>query len=493
MISIDFEKRGEKNLSEWIYYSIKQQIINKELNPEEKLPSKRVLASHLGVSVITVANAYEQLISEGYLYSIEKKGFFVTDLSEVGEFLLKKNENAGDCGNLPEDSFVTKNSCTDESEKNDSESQLTADFTSNSISYEMFPFYIWSKEIRKILKSPHENLLNPCPVQGVYELRNQISIYLKKFRGMNVTPEQIIVGSGSEYLYSLIVNILGRDKVYAVENPGYKKTSRILTMNGVQWKAVPMDASGIMIQKLKDSSASVVHVSPSHHYPTGIVMPVLRRYELLEWLSADDNRYIVEDDYDSEFRFSGKVIQPLFCSDSSNRTLYMNTFSKTIAPSLRISYLVLPVSLLPVFYERAGFCSNTVSTFEQYTLASFIADGFYEKHLIRMKNYYRNLRNAFIAAISETSLSKITRIEEENSGLHFLLYLDKNLPVDQIVDSLRSFGVKIFQLSEFFYRENSESKDIRPEDFILVVNYSGLKRKNILEITKKLEKIIKKS
>ena len=480
MISIDFEKRGEKNLSEWIYYSIKQQIINKELNPEEKIPSKRVLASHLGVSVITVANAYEQLISEGYLYSIEKKGFFVTDLSEVGEFLLKKNELPGQDIRLPLD-------CSD------SGKSIVADFTSNSISYEMFPFYIWSKEIRKILKSPHENLLNPCPVQGVYELRRQISIYLKKFRGMNVTPEQIIVGSGSEYLYSLIVNILGRDKVYAVENPGYKKTSRILTMNGVQWKAVPMDSSGIMIQKLKDSSASVVHVSPSHHYPTGIVMPVLRRYELLEWLSADDNRYIVEDDYDSEFRFSGKVIQPLFCSDSSNRTLYMNTFSKTIAPSLRISYLVLPVSLLPVFYERAGFCSNTVSTFEQYTLAGFIADGFYEKHLIRMKNYYRNLRNAFIAAISETSLSKITRIEEENSGLHFLLYLDKNLPVDQIVDSLRSFGVKIFQLSEFFYRENSESKDIRPEDFILVVNYSGLKRKNILEITKKLEKIIKKS
>ena len=480
MISVDFEKRGEKNLSEWIYYSIKTQIINKELNPEEKLPSKRVLASHLGVSVITVANAYEQLISEGYLYSIEKKGFFVTDLSEVDEFLLKKNE-------LQDQYISLLVDCSD------SEESIVADFTSNSISYEMFPFYIWSKEIRKILKSPHENLLNPCPVQGVYELRRQISIYLKKFRGMNVTPEQIIVGSGSEYLYSLIVNILGRDKVYAVENPGYKKTSRILSMNGVQWKAVPMDSSGIMIQKLKDSSASVVHVSPSHHYPTGIVMPVLRRYELLEWLSDDDNRYIVEDDYDSEFRFSGKVIQPLFCSDSSNRTLYMNTFSKTIAPSLRISYLVLPVSLLPVFYERAGFCSNTVSTFEQYTLAGFIADGFYEKHIIRMKNYYRNLRNAFISAISETSLSEITRIEEENSGLHFLLHLDKNLPVNQIVDSLRSFGVKIFQLSEFFYPENSEDKDIRPEDFILVVNYSGLKRKNILEITKKLEKIIKKS
>ena len=235
MISIDFEKRGEKNLSEWIYYSIKQQIINKELNPEEKLPSKRVLASHLGVSVITVANAYEQLISEGYLYSIEKKGFFVTDLSEVDEFLLKKNELPDQYISLPVD-------CSD------SEESIVADFTSNSISYEMFPFYIWSKEIRKILKSPHENLLNPCPVQGVYELRRQISIYLKKFRGMNVTPEQIIVGSGSEYLYSLIVNILGRDKVYAVENPGYKKTSCILSMNGVQWKAVPMDSSGIMIQ-----------------------------------------------------------------------------------------------------------------------------------------------------------------------------------------------------------------------------------------------------
>ena len=346
MITVCFEKRGKSGLCEFLYDSIKSQILDGTLKANEKLPSKRNLSSNLGVSVITVQNAYSQLASEGYIFSIEKKGFFVTDLniSESEKEALSKKDF------FPDD--------YENQEKDEKEKKYFADFSSNSTAYEKFPFNLWSKVSRKVLNSERESLLERVEVKGVFELRKALSKYLKEFRNMKVSPNQIIIGSGTESLYTMVVQLLGRN---------------------------------------------VVHISPSHHVPTGIVMPVKRRQELLSW-AQKENHYIIEDDYDSEFRFIGKPLNTLQSEDKSGSVIYINTFSKTLSPSFRISFMVLPEKLLHTFEEKFNFFTSGVSSFEQFTLASFINEGFFAKHIIRMKNYYKNLRNLLIENLEKSSV-----------------------------------------------------------------------------------------
>ena len=269
MITVCFEKRGKSGLCEFLYDSIKSQILDGTLKANEKLPSKRNLSSNLGVSVITVQNAYSQLASEGYIFSIEKKGFFVTDLniSESEKEALSKKDF------FPDD---YENQENDEKEK-----KYFADFSSNSTAYEKFPFNLWSKVSRKVLNSERESLLERVEVKGVFELRKALSKYLKEFRNMKVSPNQIIIGSGTESLYTMVVQLLGRKMRYAVENPGYKKVSKVFQLNKADVFPVLIDSNGIDSASLEKIGANVVHISPSHHFPTGIVMPVKRRQELL--------------------------------------------------------------------------------------------------------------------------------------------------------------------------------------------------------------------
>lgn len=491
MITVNFDERGDRGLCEYLYSSIKNQILQGILRADEKLPSKRSLASHLGISVITVQNAYGQLISEGYIYSIEKKGFFVTDI------LLGKSDSVfGETGNgnlWGQGMSVNSVSAADLVDDSKTlapvysigESDFFTDFRSNSTSYEKFPFSLWAHTMRKVLNSGDEKLLQRVGVKGIYELRRSIADYLREFRNMNVKPEQLVIGAGTESLYSMVVQLLGQGKVYAVENPGYHKVAGVFRMNGAGTKPVMIDSQGINPAELEKICADVVHVSPAHHFPTGIVMPVRRRQELLAWADDAPDRFIIEDDYDSEFRFNGKPLPTLQSADMGGRVIYINSFSKTLAPSFRMSYMVLPENLLPDFDEKFGFYSCPVSAFEQYTLSEFIRDGFYGKHIIRMKNFYRNLRNELIRAMENSRISGKMIIKEEEAGLHFLLSVKSDESSDVIKNKLQKKNINLPLLRDFYY-------GTPPDDIenIFVINYSGIRKERIAETVKRIEEVL---
>ena len=445
MLTYTFEKSGV-SLYEQLYRQIKEDILSGMLKAGEKLPSKRALAAHLEVSVITVKNAYEQLIAEGYICGVEKRGYYVMRIDQP----------------------LTAPVTTEEPACEPEEPTWFMDFVTNSTAAEYFPFATWSKLMRQTILEQDTNLLRPTPSTGAAELRRAIAEYLHQFRGMTVSPRQIIVGAGTETLYNLLIQLLGRDKCYAVEDPGYSKIGRIYQGNQVPLRYIAMDSGGVSYEALRRTDADVVHISPSHHYPTGRVMPITRRQELLHWAQERSERIILEDDYDSEFRFVGRPIPTLFSIDGGEQVVYLNTFSKTIAPSIRISFMVLPRHLLADFQEKLGFYACTVSAFEQYTLASFLSGGYYEKHLSRMRKHYRQKRDAVIGAVRQSPLADRATITEEDAGLHFLLRLDGAPPDDVLRREAETRGVRLAMLSDYYQQ---------PEDapqHVLVVNYTGI-------------------
>ncbi|MCR5386841.1 MAG: PLP-dependent aminotransferase family protein [Treponema sp.] len=487
MITIDFEKRNNLTLTEFLYESIRSQILDTTLTENEKLPSKRTLALHLGVSVITVQNAYARLIDEGYLYSIEKKGFFVSDIARHFAPVTPRSRPRPNVQPLAHS--LSSSLPRSYADRHKTRPQDLADFTSGAANLEKFPFSLWAKTMRQVLNTTSEALLERAEVSGVPELRRAIAGHLKAFRNMEVNENQIIIGAGTESLYSMLVQFLGRKEIFAVENPGYHKAGEIFKLNGAKCIPVKIDDEGLTIGALEKSGASVAHVCPSHHFPTGVVMNFKRRTELLEWAYRRKGRYIIEDDYDSEFRFNGKPLPTLQSIDRLGRVIYVNTFSKTLSPSIRIGYMVLPENLAEEFLQKLNPYSCQVSSFEQFTLARFIEDKNYEKHINRMKNYYRSLRNNLIKAFENSGLTKIGTIHEENSGLHFLFTLDKKQNAKVIQKKWRDAGIKIELLSDYFYSVKSAHSVPTQESFI--INYSALDRNSISKAVKKMCEQIK--
>ena len=310
------------------------------------------------------------------------------------------------------------------------------------------------------------------PSNGTIELRSAIAEYLNEFRNIITSPDNIIIGAGTEYLYTILMQLLSADMVYATENPGYQKLSMILNTVGLKHIDIPVDSQGISVEKLKDSKATIVHVTPSHHFPTGITMPVRRRYELLNW--ASKNHYIIEDDYDSEFRLSGRPIPSLYSMDTTGNVIYMNTFTKTLSSTIRISYMVLPDKLAELYHKKLSFYSCTVSNFEQLTLARFIDDGFFEKHINRMRTAYRKKRDLILNVIKNGPLSNKAEIKEANAGLHFILKLDTKYKDNELTDKLLKHGIKIYPLS---YYGNNEAHSF-------IVNYSSVPEDKMEEAIK---------
>ncbi|MCQ2596015.1 MAG: PLP-dependent aminotransferase family protein [Treponemataceae bacterium] len=488
MITIDFSKRGNLSLTGFLYQSLKQQILDGTLKPGEHLPSKRSLAQHLGVSVITIENAYDNLIAEGYIYSIEKKGFFVEEFNAAGE--IAEKQSAAIIPVSEENTEKTGNPAQTQS--------FFADFTKNAIAANKFPFNTWAKVTKQVLTRQSSQLLATQNMQGCPALRQAICQHLKSFRNIEADYDQIIIGAGSEILYNFILQLLGTNHIYAVENPGYHKIYKVFTSLGAKCAAINIDKSGILINQLEKSNARTVHVTPSHHFPTGIVMPIKRRLELLAWASAAPSRYIIEDDYDSEFRFMSRPIEPLFVTDRNSRVIYMNTFTKSLAPSFRISYMVLPKPLLALFKQNLNFYSSTVSAVEQFTLASFINQGFFSRHVIKMKNYYRSVRNFLIAELQNSKIKSQIEILEENSGLHFLLNIKSGKSASQLKEDLAQNGINAKLLQEYFY-SSSDSSDFfslpkagaapdAKNQAAFVINYSGIQIEDIKQIVQRIEK-----
>ena len=461
MLTYSFEKGGGISLYEQLYRNIRSDILSGALAAGEKLPSKRALSEHLKISVITVKNAYDQLIAEGYIYGIEKRGYYVMEIEKP---------MSAPAASAPAAEKASK--------------QWLMDFVTNTTAVEFFPFATWTKVMRRTILEQDTGLLKSTPSTGAIELRQAIADYLREFRGLTVSTGQIIVGAGTEVLYNMLVQLLGRDKCYAVEDPGYRKIANIYESNGVVLRHIGLDESGLNIKTLRKSDADVVHISPNHHYPTGIVMPIGRRLELLHWAQEKEGRYILEDDYDSEFRFVGRQIPTLFSGDEGQRVIYLNTFSKTIAPSVRISYMILPVHLMKKYEEKLGFSDCTVSGFDQYTLAEFLHCGHYEQHLNRMRKRYRQKRDAVISAIKNSPLHNNADILEDQAGLHFLMRLATNIPDDDLKKKAAEKGLRLAFLSDYYYCPQEAPPHV------MMVNYSGLNMNDIPLALEKLSAIL---
>ena len=348
----------------------------------------------------------------------------------------------------------------------------TIDLSSNNILPESFPFSIWTKLMRHTMSENQALLLTKSPTAGIYSLRCAIAEHLLRFRGMHIQPEQIIIGAGTEYLYELIIKLIGRDKIYCVEDPGYHKLQRIYTDNGACCFSLPIDQQGMSVTALNAVRCDVIHISPSHHFPTGIITPVSRRYELLGWATSGQ-RYIIEDDYDTEFRLVGKPIPSLFSMDMSSKVIYMNTFSKSLTSTIRISYMVLPMPLMEEFNRRLGYLSCTVSTFEQYTLAEFITQGHFERHNNPMRNNYKKLRQLLLKELLTHPEHDKIQILQQASGLYFLLKINTTLSDRDLRSRLQQNGVHLQSLQHYY-----QNRQAAPEH-TFVVNYSSLTEKDI--------------
>ena len=457
MLTYSFDNLRSESLYLYLYKCIKNDILDGNIVTGEKLPSKRSFAKNLGISTITVENAYAQLLAEGYIYSIPKKGYYAADISERTGFSDSIPVNS-------ENFTIAANPV------------YRFDFVSNRNNAENFPFATWTKLMRETISEKKEELMTGAPSGGIIELRTAICRHIKQFRNMDVDPKQVIVGAGTEYLYGLIIQLLGRDKIYAVENPGYDKIVKIYESNDVECRYIHMDTSGIMVSELEDSGAQIAHISPSHHYPSGIVTPVSRRYELLGWAAKSEERYIIEDDYDSEFRLVGKPMATLQSIDVSEKVIYMNTFTKSLASTIRISYMVLPPHLLERFYERLGFYSCTVSNFEQYTLARFINDGYFEKHINRMRKYYKSVRDRLLEELKKDAMAGRIEIREEDAGLHFLMKIDTDMEDEVFLQKASQNGIRLSSLAGYYFDEPPKKTE-----HTMIVNYSGIRVNDIKE------------
>lgn len=461
MLIYNFEERNGKTLYDYLYECMKKDILSGRLPTKTKLPSKREMAKDNGISITTVMNAYDQLLMEGYIISREKKGYFVADVQAMSEYHPEPLEFS----------------------KIYQEEQWFVDFTANNTVYNKFPFSTWRKVVREVLAEYDMELVMRGNFLGVEELRQEIADYLYRSRGISISPECIIIGAGIEYLYSRLIKLLPSDAVYAVENPGYKKIPRIYEENGLKWKWVEMDAHGISMESLRDSGASVIHVSPEHHYPLGTVMTTVRRQEVLDWVAERPDRYIIEDDYDCEFRYRSKSIPALKGLDRNHRVIYMNTFSKSLAPAIRVSYMILPEKLMEKYVRTSNFYSNTVSSLEQYALAKFIKKGYFERHLSRIKKYYRTEGERLLRIIKQSPLLPIVKADGMESGTHLLVKLDTSLTDVEIKWAAKSQGINIACLSEF-------CGEIKPEyQHVLVINYSDVDENTLREAVRRIANI----
>ena len=447
MLTYNINKNDKTPIYMQIYNFIKADITGGVISHGERLPSKRSLAENLDVSVITVENAYSQLMSEGYIESKEKKGYFACKV-EIIERQISHIEAAEEPLKQRDENYIN--------------------LSRNSVSAEDFPFSTWSKIVRKILSERDEELLKRQSYKGNITIRKAIADYLRQFKAIDVSYEQIIIGGGTENLYPMPGNILGKDLVIGIENPGYYKIDKIYKYNHIPYCNIEMDSRGISIESLRNSSANILHLSPSHHFPSGITTPIGRRTEILNWCYEEKNRYIIEDDYDSEFRFNSKPIPSLYSIDCNNRVIYMNTFSKSVSPAIRIGYMVLPENLLKRADEIFGFMSSSVSVLEQLTMAEFINGGYFERHINKMSKVYKGKRDMIVGYIKKYFNSGDFKILEKNAGLHFVLNLKTELRDELIKKKALENGVKLSFLSEFYKGVDDKAKHN------LLIAYTGI-------------------
>lgn len=467
-MTIALKSDGSKHLYEQIYEHIREEIKGGKLLSGERLPSTRALAEYLQISRSTVDFAYEQLVSEGYIEAKPHRGFFVCMLEELPE------------GSGQENPVIPEREKQGQEER---ESAVMYDFSPNGLDMSAFPFGVWKRITKNILTQGNEELFALGEPQGDYDLRQTISRYLHSARGVNCKPEQIVVGAGNDYLLIILEKLLGQGAGIAMENPTYKRAFRIFQSFGYRVEIVGMDKNGMRAEELYKKQVKAAYVMPSHQYPCGVTMPIGRRMELLRWAGEEEDRYLIEDDYDSEFRYKGKPIPSLQGADAGGNVIYIGTFSKAIAPAIRVSYMVLPPRLLKRYREECYFYSSTVSRIDQRILNEFIKDGYFERYLNKTRKIYREKHDLLLQELKP--FLKRFQITGEDAGLHLLLSLqDGSASEQELVWRAKENGVRVYAFSDAQVAERAETGNPT-----VILGYGGLSEEQILEGIAKLKQV----
>lgn len=467
------------HLYEQIYEHIKREIGDGKLLAGERLPSTRSLAEYLQVARSTVDCAYGQLMDEGYIEAEPCKGYFVCPVEEI---LRHEDDGSAPCGGTEpraEEGFSQSPEGGDEPRS----PRWACDFSPHEIDMSGFPFGVWKRITKSILTDANSDLFARGEPQGDHELRQTISRYLHSSRGVDCRPGQIVVGAGNDYLLLLLEKLLGRQVRIAMENPTYLRSFRILKSFGYQIAMVDADENGMRIEQLSKEQANAVYCMPSHQFPSGAVMPIGRRMELLKWAAGAQDRYIIEDDYDSEFRYRGKPIPALLAADEQGKVIYLGSFSKAIAPAIRVSFMVLPEALLEKYRRELLFYSCTVSRIDQSILNEFIRDGYFERHLNRMRKIYRAKHELLLEELRPFR-GKFD-VTGENAGLHLLLTAKGDIAERELLDSAAEAGVRVYGLSE----NMAETVKGRKSRATVILGFGALTHEQIREGVRRLGEI----
>ncbi len=460
MISLSGDKKTP--LYQQIYEHIKKEVIDGRISCGEKIPSTRFLAEYLQVSRSTVELAYEQLVSEGYLEAKPYRGYFACDVSELYDLEI-----------VPEEEVKKAKR---------EQTEIKIDFSPNEIDIEGFSLSAWKKVNKNTLSEDSLELFRAGEGLGEPAFREAICDYLYQSRGGLCTPERVIVGAGNEYLLMLLSQILGEKKRVAMETPTYLQAYQTFGNLGYEVCGVPLDKQGMDIKILSEQNADVAYVMPSHQFPMGTVMPLKRRAELLNW-AAQNESYIIEDDHDSEFRYKGKPIPSLQGKDKHDRVIYMGTFSKSIAPALRVSYLVLPKHLVPVYLEKCSFYASTVPRTQQIAIAAFMREGHFQRHLNRMRSIYRKKHDFLIEELKKRNW--VRKVSGDNAGMHVLVEVNSRFTDKELATLAAGVGIKIYPLSEYDIVKTSKR-----EFPVLLLGYGGLSEVQIRNGLQTLDKIV---
>lgn len=455
VLTYELDRARSVPLYDQLYQRIRTDIERGALAPGTQLPSKRTLARHLGVSLITVEGALTQLAAEGYVTAKERIGCFVAPFA-APTIPARSNHSKGFslCA-APSETDAPHAIATP-----DPPASWLADLTGTTAPTGLFPYQHWTRTLRAVLADESEaTLLAASGPQGSLPLRRAIAQHLRGFRGLKATPDQIVIGAGAQVLYQLIAQLLEPRTCIALEDPGYPRLTRIYEALGMRTCAVPPLTSAHAVEQLAAMNATAVHCMPSHHFPTGATMPAPVRQELVSWANAAPGRFIIEDDYDCEFRMQGKPIPPLATRDQSH-TIYLNTFTKSLGAAFRIGYMVLPPALAERFRTQLGFYSCTVGGLDQATLRRFMETGAYERHCNRLRTHYRRISRQLAHALEEVIGSCGGELANVGAGLHFTLHVPAirtQRAEAAFLEELTSAGVRMNPLSA--YRRTLDADD----------------------------------
>ena len=547
MLTYDLHNAGKLPLYEYLYHCIRRDIAHGVLPAHTRLPGKRRLAANLGVSVNTVQRALELLLAEGFVYSAERKGYFVESLDyhikpdKRGERNTQDTLDALDTRDARDTRDTRDARDTRDTTKltpleahTHASSQAAAQTAQRAqadkpiatplhtphtatcatalhtpretpratphapvphkqqqqqkTSLELFPVSVWHKCMREALMLPNNKLLQALPFKGLLALREALARSLYETRALSVSPHNIVIGAGSELQFDQLLWVLGANTRLVFQKPGYTKLAAIARGRGVSWEGIEARENALDIEQLERMHANAVRVTPANLFPSGAVMPIKERIKLFNWANKQPSRIIIEDDYDSELRYGSKPFAPLFAEDVRGRVVYMNTFSKTLAPSFRISYMILPDDLLKRYECLFAEFSSTVSSFEQYALARFIEQGFFERHVFRLRKYYRKVYEQWEYALHHSALASVMRVEPCEAGTHLLVRIHTKQQVENAKLHARSYGVPLVFLEDYMADERGTSSDANGYCNI-VINFASIPTQGIQNYISALEQI----